>query len=93
MEWERPISVDSCSLEVVLPLLREALLRLEAFLVGEDEVTRNDGGLLLRSQCRCRALNVAWSWLSVLLGGLNFDSFSVRRSVMHHIVERRVFEG
>jgi hypothetical protein len=42
MEWERPISVDSCSLEVVLPLLREALLRLEAFLVGEDEVTRND---------------------------------------------------
>ena len=30
---------------------------LEAFLVGEDEVTRNDGGLLLRSQGRWRAWN------------------------------------
>jgi hypothetical protein len=28
---------------------------LEAFLVGEDEVTQNDGGLLLRSQGRWRA--------------------------------------
>ena len=34
---------------------------LEAFLVGEDEEMRNDGGLLLRSQGRWRAWNAGGS--------------------------------
>jgi len=55
----------------------------EAFLVGEDEVTRNDSGLLLRSQGR---------WLTALLGDLNCKSVNLSRSVRHRMVERSVCE-
>jgi hypothetical protein len=64
----------------------------EAFLVGEDEVTRNDSGLLLRSQGRWRAWNAGWSGLTALLGDLNCKSVNLSRSVRHRMVERSVCE-
>jgi hypothetical protein len=66
---------------------------LEAFLVGEDEVTQNDGGLLLRSQGRWRAWNTGWSGLSALLGNFNCRSVNDSRSVRRCNVERRTLEG
>ncbi len=59
-------------------------------MVGEDEVTRNDGGLLLRSQgCWC-AWNASLSGLSAILGDLNCRSVNVSRSVRRSNVERSV---
>ncbi len=66
---------------------------LEAFLVGEDEVLRNDGGLLLRSQGRWRAWNAGESGLSALLDGLNCRSVNGSGSVRRSNVERRMLEG
>jgi hypothetical protein len=65
---------------------------LEAFLVGEDEVTRDYGGLLLWSQGHWRAWNVGWSGLGALLGNLNCRSVNVRRSVRHRSLEISVCE-
>ncbi len=44
---------------------------MEAFLVGEDEEMRNDGGLLLRSQGCWRAWKTGGSGLSALLDDFN----------------------
>ena len=66
---------------------------LEAFLVGEDEEMRNDGGLLLRSQGRWRAWNAGGSGLSALLDDLNCRSVNSSRSVRRSNVERRMLEG
>jgi hypothetical protein len=71
-------------------IVDSSVATLEAFLVGEDDVTQNDGGLLLRSQGRWRAWNAGWSGLSALLGGLNCSIFNVKRSVRHRMLERSV---
>ena len=65
---------------------------LEAFLVGDDDGTRNDGGYLFRSQGHLRALNTGRSGLRAFLGRLYFSSLNVRRSVRYRNVERRMFE-
>ena len=61
--------------------------------MGEDEIMRNDGGLLLRSQGRWHAWNAGWSGLGALLGDLNCRSVYVSRSVRCSNVERRMLEG
>ncbi len=67
---------------------------MEAFLVGDDDGTRNDGGLLLRSQGRWCALNAGRSRLRAHLGRLNLSTLNVSRSVRHrNVVERRMFES
>jgi hypothetical protein len=52
-------------------IVEGSVAALEAFLVGEDEVKRDDGGLLLRSQGLWRAWNAGWSGLGALVGDLN----------------------
>ena len=66
---------------------------LEAFLVGEEEEMRNDGGLLLRSQGRWRAWNAGGSGLSALLDDINCRSVNSSGSVRRSNVERRMLEG
>ena len=68
------------------------MLRLDVFLVGDDDGTRNDGGLLLRSQGHWLALNAGRRGLRALLGSLKCSSFNVRRNVRHCSVERKMFE-
>ena len=53
---------------------------LEAFLIDGFKETRDDGGLLLRSQGRCGVLKMAWSLLGALLGPVGVR-FSNGRSV------------
>jgi hypothetical protein len=65
---------------------------LEAFLVGNDDGTGNDGGLLLRSQGHCRALSAGWSGLRALLGRILVNRSNVSGSVRHGNIERRAFE-
>ncbi len=49
-------------------IVEGSVATLEAFLVGEDDVTQNDGGLLLRSQGRWRAWNAGWGSVLFLAG-------------------------
>jgi len=56
------------------------VLTLEAFLIDDFKETRDDGGLVLRSQGRCGVLKMAWSLLGALLGPVGVR-FSNRRRV------------
>ena len=56
------------------------LVVVDAFLLDECKVTRDDGGLLLRSRGRARALKVAWSFVGALLGRLGVSWFSNNRT-------------
>jgi hypothetical protein len=73
-------------------IVEGSVAAMEAFLVGKDKVTRNDGGLLLRSQGRRRMWNAGWNGLSALLGDLNCRSVNDTRSVRRSNVERSVCE-